>query len=309
MSTEVEEVNAKQPEEMIGFGHGILLLATVTLVWGVNWPMMKRAVSEIPIFTFRAICLGGAAVGLIVISRLSGHKLRIPRGEMTLLLVVSLFNISIWHITSATGLVHLAASRATIIAFTMPLWAALLAVPILGERPSWNGVAGLVLGLAGMAVLLLPDRAMLWADPIGPIVMLVAAMSWAIGTVVLKHANFTMPATVLTSWQLILGGIPVGLGAMAFDRGFDPWEVSAQAWLATAFTVIGATIFCHWGWFKLVRRFPAVGISVGSLMIPVVGVAASAIGLGESIGLEVLIALALVLMALFLVLILPGLRR
>lgn len=228
---------------------------------------------------------------------------------MTLLLVVSLFNISIWHITSATGLVHLEASRATIIAFTMPLWAALLAVPILGERPSWNGVAGLVLGLAGMAVLLLPDRAMLWVDPVGPIVMLVAAISWAIGTVVLKHAKFTMPATVLTSWQLILGGIPVVFGAVVLDRGFDPRAVSVQAWLATAFTVIGATIFCHWGWFKLVRRFPAVGISVGSLAIPVVGVTASAIGLGEPIGAEVLVALAFVLLALFLVLILPGLRR
>lgn len=309
MSAGAGKVNANQPEEKIGFGRGILLLATVTLVWGVNWPMMKRAVSEIPIWTFRAICLVGAAAGLIVISRLAGHKLRIPRGEMKLLLVVSLFNISIWHITSATGLVHLEASRATIIAFTMPLWAALMAVPILGERPSWNGVAGLVLGLAGMIVLLLPDRAMLWADPVGPIVMLTAAISWAIGTVVLKYAKFTMSATVLTSWQLILGGIPVVFGAVALDRGFDPWAVSVEAWLATAFTVIGATIFCHWGWFKLVRRFPAVGISVGSLAIPVVGVTASAIGLGESVGAEVLIALALVLVALFLVLILPGLRH
>lgn len=309
MSAGAGKVNANQPEEKIGFGRGILLLATVTLVWGVNWPMMKRAVSEIPIWTFRAICLVGAAAGLIVISRLAGHKLRIPRGEMKLLLVVSLFNISIWHITSATGLVHLEASRATIIAFTMPLWAALMAVPILGERPSWNGVAGLVLGLAGMIVLLLPDRAMLWADPVGPIVMLTAAISWAIGTVVLKYAKFTMSATVLTSWQLILGGIPVVFGAVSLDRGFDPWVVSVEAWLATAFTVIGATIFCHWGWFKLVRRFPAVGISVGSLAIPVVGVTASAIGLGESVGAEVLIALALVLVALFLVLILPGLRH
>lgn len=309
MSAKSGDVDGNQSDGTLGFGRGILLLATVTLVWGVNWPMMKRAVSEIPVWTFRAICLGGAAAGLMAISRIAGQKLRIPRGELKLLLVVSLFNISIWHIASATGLVHLEASRATIIAFTMPLWAALLAVPLLGERPSWNTVAGLLVGLAGMGILILPDRAKLWVDPIGPIVMLAAAISWAVGTVVLKYARFTMPATVLTAWQLALGGVPVVLGALAFDREFDPATVSLQAWLATAFTVAGATIFCHWGWFKLVRRFPAVGISVGSLAIPVVGVTASAIGLGEPVGAEVLIALSFVVLALFLVLILPGLRR
>lgn len=308
MTGKANGVGNSQAGETLGFGRGVLLLAAVTLVWGVNWPMMKRAVLEIPIWTFRTICLGGAAAGLVFISRLAGQKFRIPRGEMGPLLVVSLFNVSIWHVSSATGLVHLTASRATIIAFTMPLWAALIAVPLLGDRPNWNTVAGLGFGLAGMAVLIFPDRAALWVDPIGPVVMLIAAISWAVGTVVLKRAKFTMPVAVLTGWQLILGGIPVALGALAFDREFDPSTVSLQAWSATAFTVVGATIFCHWGWFKLVRRFPAVGISVGSLAIPVVGVAASAIGLGEPVGVEVLAALMLVVLALFLVLMLPGLR-
>ncbi len=289
-------------------GAGLPLLAILTVLWGVNWPMMKRAVAEVPVWTFRSICLFGAGAGFILICRFASQSFRIPRGQVRPLLIVSLFNITIWHICSATGLVHLAASRATIIAFTMPLWAALLAVPLLGERPTIYTVGGLVAGLAGMAILILPQYESVLADPVGPVVMVLAAMSWALGTVALKYYRFTMPVAVLTGWQLLLGGIPVAIGAIAFDRGFDPSAVSWEAWLATAYAVIVATLFCHWAWFKLVRRFPAVAISVGSLAIPVVGVLASAIGLGEPVGGDTLMALALVLAALFLVLILPALQ-
>jgi drug/metabolite transporter (DMT)-like permease len=292
----------------LSVGAGLLLLAVLTVLWGVNWPVMKRAVTEVPVWTFRSICLFGAGAGFVVICRIAGQSFRVPRGQVRPLLIVSLFNVTIWHICSATGLAHLAASRATIIAFTMPLWASLLAVPLLGERPTIYTVGGLLAGLAGMAVLILPQYESILVDPVGPVVMLVAAISWAIGTVALKYYRFTMPVAVLTGWQLILGGVPLTIGAMIFDRDFDPAAVSRQAWLATAYAVIVATLFCHWAWFKLVRRFPAVAISVGTLAIPVVGVLASAIGLGEPIGWDALSALALVLTALFLVLILPALR-
>lgn len=292
----------------LSIGAGLLLLAVLTLLWGVNWPLMKRAVSEVPVWTFRGICLLGAGAGFVLICGFAGQSFRVPRGQVRPLLIVSLFNVTIWHICSATGLVHLAASRATIIAFTMPLWAALLAVPVLGERPTPYAIGGLMAGLAGMAVLILPQYGAVLVDPVGPVAMLVAAVSWATGTVALKHYRFTMPVAVLTGWQLLLGGIPVTIGAFVFDRDFNPGRVSADAWLATAYAVIVATLFCHWAWFKLVSRFPAVAISVGSLAIPVVGVVASAIGLGEPIGWDALTALALVLTALFLVLILPVLQ-
>ena len=300
---------AERPVEgRLSVGAGLLLLATITVLWGVNWPMMKRAVTEVPIWTFRSICLLGAALGFLVICRLAGQSLRIPRGQVGPLLISSLFNVTIWHICSATGLVHLAASRASIIAFTMPLWAALLAAPLLGERPTIYTVVGLVVGLAGMAVLILPQHEAVLADPVGPLVMTVAAVSWAVGTIMVKYYRFAMPVAALTAWQLLIGGIPVVIGGIVFDRDFDPGLVSTNAWLATAYAVIVATLFCQWSWFKLIHSFPAVAISIGSLAIPVVGVIASAIGLGETVGVDVVAALALVVLALFFALILPALR-
>jgi drug/metabolite transporter (DMT)-like permease len=295
-------------ESRLGIGVGLLLLAAITVLWGVNWPMMKRAVAEVPVWTFRSICLVGAACGFLVICRLAGQSLRIPRGRLGPLLVASLFNVTIWHVCSATGLVHLAASRASIIAFTMPLWAALLAAPLLGERPTVYTVVGLVVGLAGMVALILPQYEAVLADPVGPLVMTVAAVSWAIGTVAVKYYRFAMPVTALTAWQLLFGGVPVVIGAIVLERDFDPGLVGAGAWLATAYAAMFATLFCQWAWFKLIHSFPAVAISIGSLAIPVVGVIASAVGLGETVGVDVVAALALVVLALFFAMILPALR-
>jgi drug/metabolite transporter (DMT)-like permease len=308
MSEAPAEAAERPGESRLSVGAGLLLLATITVLWGVNWPMMKRAVSEVPIWSFRTICLAGAGFGFLIICRLAGQSLRIPRGQLGPLLISSLFNVTIWHICSATGLVHLAASRASIIAFTMPLWAALLAVPLLGERPRIHTVVGLAIGLAGMAVLILPQHEAVLADPIGPLVMVIAAISWAVGTITVKYYRFSMPVSALTAWQLLLGGIPVAIGGIVFDRDFDPGLVSANAWLATAYAVFVATLFCQWAWFKLIHSFPAVAISIGSLAIPVVGVIASAIGLGETVGADVVAALALVVLALFFALILPALQ-
>jgi len=296
------------PRAGLNIGSGLALLALLTLLWGSNWPMMKLAVGAMPVLTFRTICLLGAGLGFVIICRLTGQSFRIPRGELKPLLIVSLFNITLWHICSAAGLQHMAAGRATIVAFTMPLWAALLAIPVLRERPTWMTVLGLAVGLAGMAALILPERESVFTDPLGPLFMMTAAVAWAIGTVAVKRFRFTMPVSVLTGWQLLLGGIPVTAGALWFDRGFDAGAVSGGVWLAVAYSVLVATLFCHWAWFKLVQSFRAVAVAVGSLAIPVVGVAASAIGLGEPVGWDVFAALFLVLIALFLVLVLPGLR-
>jgi len=288
---------------------GILLLLGVTLFWGINWPAMKVAVAEVPPFTFRTICLLAGGATLLALCRLAGLSLRIARREIGPLAVVTLFNITFWHMLSAFGLQHMAAGRASIIAFTMPLWAALLAVPLLGERLGPSTLAGLAVGLAAMAVLVAPEWTAILADPVGPLCMLAAAVSWAAGTIALKRFRWFMPIAVLSGWQLFLGGLPVTVGALVFDSGFDPAHVSLSAWLATLYAASIPIVFCHWAWFRVVTIFPAVVAAIGTLAIPVVGVLSSAVVLGEPLGLDAITALVLVMAALALVLIVPAWRR
>jgi drug/metabolite transporter (DMT)-like permease len=301
-------IGAASPKALVDSRIGLILLAALTFFWGVNWPAMKTAVGEIPVFTFRAITVVVGAAGLLAIARLAGNRLLLTRAEIKPLLLVSLINVTGWQLLSAYGLAHMEAGRAAIVAYTMPVWTALLAVPILHERLTRRVVAALVLGMTGVACLLLPARSDLAGAPLGIAIMTAAGFTWASGTIALKSVRWSLSITALAGWQMLIGGLPVVIGAAIIDRGFDPSSVSMPAWLACAYAVVIPTIFCHWAWYRVVAIYPASISALGTLLIPVVGVLSSTLALGEPIGWDVIAALLLVGGAIVLIA-LPTMRR
>ncbi len=287
---------------------GFLLLGVLTLFWGTNWPAMKIVLGELSPWGFRLICLLPPGVALLAIARATGLPLRVPRQEVVPLLVCAAFAITGWHLFTAYGLIHIPAGRAAIIAFTMPLWAALLAVPLLKEALTRRKVLGLALGLAGLACLLGPDIAVLGAAPLGAALILTAAFSWGLGSLLFKRFTWTTPVAVLTGWQLLAGGLPVVIGALLIEGPPDVRSLSFEAMAALAYVVALPMILCQWAWFKLVTLFPAAIAAIGTLAIPVVGVLSSALILDEPVGLAEMAALVLVCAGLAVVLILPGNR-
>ncbi len=288
---------------------GLILLLSLTLFWGINWPAMKLSVNEVPVWVFRTICLLTGGIGLLGICRVMGIPIRVPRREWRDLAVAGLFNITGWHLFSGLGVAHMAPGRASILAFTMPLWAALVSAFWLKERLTALTLTALAIGLLGLAALVAPDWANVSAAPLGPVFMLAAAVSWAIGTVALKRARFTIPTATLAGWQMLIGGVPIFAGALIFDRGFDPGLVSGTAWMAVLYAALIPMIYCHWAWFRVVQLYPAVVAAIGTLAIPVVGVLSSALVTGDRIGGAEIVSLALVLASLVLVLVVPNLRR
>jgi drug/metabolite transporter (DMT)-like permease len=288
---------------------GFLLLLSITLFWGINWPAMKLSVNEVPVWAFRTLCLLVGGIGLLAICRGFGYSLAVPRAERRPLLLAALGNITGWHIFSALGVQHMAPGRASILAFTMPLWAAVIAALWTRERLTGLTVAALAIGAAGLAVLVVPDWANIVSRPAGPVFMILAAICWASGTVALKRYRFTIPTAALAGWQMLLGGIPIFAGAFLFDRGFDPGTVSTTAWIAVAYAAVIPMIYCHWAWFRVVALYPASIAAIGTLAIPVVGVISSAWFIGEEIGWSEIAALGLVLAALTLVLVVPALKN
>ncbi len=285
---------------------GYLLVAALTLFWGLNWPSMKVALQEVPVWPFRALCCGFAGIGMLLVARIGGHRLIPGRGELLPLAVCSAGNVTAWHLFTAYGLLEIGAGRASIIAFTMPLWLALLTILVLREPPSGRQLLALVLGLAGLAALTLPDLARLRAAPLGVLYILGAAIAWAIGTIVLKRTRWSMPTVSLTAWQLLAGGAPIILGTLLFHPPFDWTSLSPRGLAAVAFTLLLPMLICQWVWFKIVEIFPPSVAGLSTLAIPVVGVLSGALLLGEPVGLAEMAALALVLPALALVLLAPA---
>ena len=280
---------------------GLILLALVTIGWGTSWPAMKVSLNEIPPWTFRGLVVPAGGIILFGLARAGNLPLAVPRRHWRTLAVVSFFNVLCWQVMSAYGVSLMASGRAAVIAYTMPLWASIFAVFVLGEAMTWRRAAALVLGMGAIWVLLSGEMDALGKGPLGVVFIIGAAMSWALGMVLIKRVDWQMPTLSLAAWQLLLAGIPIAVVALPLELG-DLKPVSAAAVVAVIYTILGPICLCNYAYTKVVRLFPAAIAAIGTLCIPVVGVMSSSWVVGEPVGWREVAALALVCPALALVL-------
>jgi drug/metabolite transporter (DMT)-like permease len=278
-----------------------LLLVAVSLFWGLNWPVMKLVLGKIPVLPFRALCLAASGPAMLAIAHLRGGGIGVPRREWAPLLLAALFNVTLWHIFTGYGVLLMPAGRASIIAYTMPAWATLLGVFMLGERLTLPRLASLGFGMGGICALMIPDFHKIIAAPLGVLCMILAAVSWAAGTAVMKRFPWTGSMAALTGWQICLGGAPIVSAAVVIGPFPGLEKVDAQTIAALVYVVVFGMIIGQWGWFEVLRRLPVAVASISTLAIPVIGVVSSALLLGEPLGAAEIVALGLVLAALALV--------
>jgi len=278
------------------------VLASLTLAWGFNWTALKVALSEVPPWTFRSLCLGLGAAVLFAALRAGGQRILVPKGQWRRLCVLALLNITSWNMLVAFGVGMIPSGRAAIVAYTMPVWAVPLSVWLLGERVTGRKLLGLALGLGGLALLLLESFTGLGRAPLGSLLVLGAAVTWALGTVLQKRFPVNLPVGPYTAWIMLLGGVPIFAGALVFEDWHALKQVGVTAWLGTAYNVVIAFAFAHWAWIKIATSVPVSVFSISMLLIPVVGVICGMLFLGERPTWAEYAALVLVLGALLTVL-------
>ncbi|MBP2299161.1 DMT family transporter [Azospirillum picis] len=274
-----------------------LLIAGISLFWGLNWPAVKTILTQVPIFSLRAIGFTAGAVLLLGAARLAGHRLRVERAEWPALAAGGLCNVLVFNLCTALGQSLMATSQAAIIAFTMPVWATLLAIPLLGERPALRQILGLACGLGGLLVLLGPEA--LTAPPsalAGPAIMLVAAVAWALGTIVMKRRVWRSHPMVITGWQYVICALPMIVLATAEARPAVA-DIHAAVWVGFAWHILCSICAAQALWYVTVRRLTVGEAAVSTLLIPVVGVGGAVLLLGDPVTPRLAAALLLVLAA------------
>jgi drug/metabolite transporter (DMT)-like permease len=276
-------------------------VAVLALVWGCNWPVLKMGVSLLPPLTFRGLTLPFAALGMLAVAKLSGESIRLPRRLWGEVAVLALLNIGGWNALVLFGVAQLPAGRSVIIAYTMPIWTVLISLALLHEPLDRRKLVGLALGMAGMALLLGDDVRQLQRAPTATLFILAASVCWAFGTVLLRKWKPPLPPTALSGWMMLLGWVPIALLAPIVAPGPLP-ELTGRAWFAILYNVFLAGTLAHWAWFTLVRTLPIAVSSMASLPVPIVGVFAGMLVLGERPGPGEWTALALVLCAMIAVL-------
>jgi len=261
-------------------GPGLVLLVLLTIGWGINWPIMKTALIDVPALTFRALCTVSGAGGLLLLARIARQPLRVPPGQWPRLLLLAALNITVWNIMMIYGLRLMPSGRAAILGFTMPLWGVLLSRWWLAEPLTIRRLLGLALGLGGLSLLIGSDIAVLRTAPLGAMIMVLGAVGWAAGTVAMKRWPVALPTTALVGWQMLLGGLPIIAGALLLEPG-ELRPVGLWPALSVLYNMVIVFIGCYWAWFKIVDMVP-VGVSVlSTMLIPVVGVFSGMLLLGE----------------------------
>ncbi len=274
---------------------GLVLMAALILGWGMNWPATKVALNEMEPLMQRGIALAVGGIGLLVLARVLGFSLRVPAREFKPLAIVTVLYVTGWHVTTAYGISLMAAGRASIIGNTIPLWVAILGYWIMGEALTGRRIAGFLLGFIGLGVLFGPDIVQLGFAPLGSLLMLAAAILTSAGSVAMRYYSWRTPLTVLTGWSVLLGGIPLYIGAIVLQAGPTGSTVSLEAIAGLVYTIAIATIFGHWCWFKIMTLYSASVGSAAMFGVPIVGVISSALYLREPVGWPEIAALALVL--------------
>lgn len=281
---------------------GVVLLVFLWIVWGSSWPAMRAVFVEIPVWQFRAVSTSIGGIALLLMGMLlEGGTWRVPRALWGWLIAAGLFNITAWHVLTGYGLQMLGSGHAAIVCYTMPVWAAMLSAAVLKEPMTARKIVALGFGLAAVAVLLSANFSALGTSPLGIALVLISAITWAIGTVIVKRFDWQANMYALAGWQLIVGFFPMIVAALATED-FALHTGSARADWGMIYVVFFAVILGYALWFQIVKIFPPTVAGIGSLMVPVIGVISGAIVFDdEVIGWRELVALGCVMVAVGLV--------
>jgi len=273
-------------------GLGLVLFTACS--WGLGWPVAKFLLAELPPFTIRALCCIAGAVFAFAVAKMRGEALRPPPGQWLLLLTYSMLNFGIFMVFTTLALVLLPASEAVIVTYTLPIWAALIAWPVLGETPTLRSSVAIALGIAGVVLLVGVGSVETSLSRLpGVLAGVLAAWLFATGAVIAKRAPLAMPPVAGVAWQVTLGTVPILVPTL--------WEhpdwhlVTPLGWLATAYIAVVPMTVAYLAWFRALRLVTAATAATALLIAPMVGVFSSTLLLGEPLGARQLAALALTL--------------
>jgi drug/metabolite transporter (DMT)-like permease len=258
----------------------LLALVALTLMWGINWPMMKLSLRELSPLYFRAITMTLGASWLYVFFRARGVRM-LPQGtEWRTVVVLGLPNMLGWHTISIFGVKELSSGRAAILGFTMPIWTVLIGAWFFGEkltrRVAWATCAvALAIGL-----LMAHEVQNLSGKPLGVLWMELAALSWAVGTLMMRRMTVTLPTEALAVWMMLLASVCLWALALVAEP-LPSFAFSPAMWGSLVYGVLVNYGFAQIIWFSLARNLPPATSAMSVMAIPLIGTLSATVIVGE----------------------------
>jgi drug/metabolite transporter (DMT)-like permease len=258
----------------------LAILVLLTLVWGLNWPIMKLGVTDYPALSFRALSIWLGipvlALGLVVLK----VPFRVPRQHWPALLWLAATNMFVWHVCIILAVKTLSSGRAAILGYTMPIFSAVIGALVFSATLSRRGWLGVGAAAVGVALLLWHEFTGLAGKPAGVALALVAAATWALGTQLLRRTRIDVPTLTISFWMTVMTAVVISVLSVIFER--PQWKApSTAAWWAIGYNAVLIFGYAHAAWFYLARGLPPVASTLSVMFIPVLGVFSGALWLGE----------------------------
>lgn len=270
-----------------------VLLALPIVAWALSWPAIKVGVASVPPIWYACFRYAIAAACLFALLAAQRKLAFPPRQDWTLVAVSGAFQMAAYSALTAYALTILPPGRASVLAFSTPIWVVPAAAWWLRERMSTRGLLGVGLGVAGALAIAGPSlHANAGREMLGYGLLLVAAAAWAISIVAVRAHRFASSTLALAPWQMLLAACLLLPPAAGIEGGPRPLGAVAAASLAYVGTV--ATAFAYWAVVEAGSRVPATTLSMALLATPALGILLSAVLLGESIGASLVAGVVLV---------------
>lgn len=284
-------------------------LLALTLMWGVNWPMMKLSLQQLSPLYFRAITMVLGASWLFVYVAARGERMRPTGREWLTIAALGLPNVLGWHTLSIFGVQELASGRAAILGFTMPIFTVLIGAAFFGERITPRVRLAVVCVSVAIGLLLWHELQRLSGRPAGVAWMLGAAACWALGTLMFRRAHLTLSPLVVTVWMLLLGSAVVWVLALSLEPPPQPASFTPLMWVSLAYGVLINYGFAQLIWFGLARDLPPATSAMSVMAIPLVGTLSATVITGEVPHWQDWLAMVFVMVAIASVLLPSGFLR
>ena len=243
------------------------LVATIFL-WSYSWIVMKQVLAHAGPFDFAALRYLIGAVILFAALLLSGQSLRPP--PVLPMILIGLCQTAAFQGLAQWALVSGGAGHVAMLAYTMPFWAALLAWLILGDKLTRRHWLGLALAALGLLCIIEPWHSL--GGALSTSLAIAAGFAWAAGTVLSKRMfqRHTPSVLNLTAWQMLVGGIALGIVALIVPQPSIDWTWDFIGGLV--YSAVFASSLAWWLWSIVLQRLPTTLASVSSLGVPIVSV-------------------------------------
>jgi drug/metabolite transporter (DMT)-like permease len=265
----------------------VIAFGLVYVFWGSTYLAMRIVVEHLTPLMMGALRFGGAGLLMLGFRAISGHSIRVPRRDLLRLAIIGILLLSIANVFVGWAELYIPTGLAALFIAGTPLWFLILErLSHSTDRLSRRGVAGIALGVLGVAILLWPDisgHAGFGARQLfGSVLVLCSSVSWATGSILAKRWHMPIDPFTASGWQMLCAGAVSGSLALGIgDLHRTAWVGAARSLWAIVYLIFAGSLIGFTAYVWLLKNVPIAKVATYAYVNPIIALILGCVFHGE----------------------------